>query len=537
MKKIIYTFAILALTLVSCSDFVDVNTTTNNPLSETVPPRLSLPGAQALTFNAQVGGTRMNQLGSILTNSWAGNVNRVTGGFTKEFTQNFDNTTYNGIWDGIYQNVNNFQDIINTKIPNQENYIAIAKILKAHYMQYIVDLYGDAPYNQSFSGRENLTPSYDDDKAIYRALVTEIEEARELIENSPNAEEAISDIMLGGDMSKWVSFANTIELRLLIRQSNLTDGETVTYRNSKLAELMALNDFITQDVTINPGFSEANDDQQNPFFNDYVADAAGTAPQNRNFIVPSSHIASFLNGEQTAPYNTVGLVDERRFRMFTNPAPNSVPRNKVVGVTQGDVTIAAGGNAPTDANLSRLGIGITGLVNGSANGGNTSLQNGSRRNGFVMLASESYFLQSEAAVRYPSIFTKDAKQLFEQGITASFAFYSPTYTGVTLPSLDAAAYIAASDSYSGIGWTATSNKIEAIITQKWLALTSIHGIEPFLDFTRTGFPLTPLALTANGTTKPKRLIYPLSEYVSNSSNVPQITVAQIFTQGAFWVSN
>ncbi|HEU4495638.1 MAG TPA: SusD/RagB family nutrient-binding outer membrane lipoprotein, partial [Flavobacterium sp.] len=361
---------------------------------------------------------------------------------------------------------------------------------------------------------------------------------RALIANAPSsAEEAVSDVMLGGDMDKWVSFANTIELRLLLRQSNLTDGETVTYRNQKLAQLAALNNFVTADVTINPGYSEANDDQQNPFFNDFVADAAGTAPQNRNFVVASAHIASFLNGTQTAPYNTVGLVDPRRFRMFTNPAPGGTPSNNVGGVVQGDVTIAAGGNAPTDTNLSRLGIGVTGLVNGSANGGNTSLQNGSRRNGFVMLAAESYFLQSEAAVRYPGIFTQDAKSLFEQGITASFAFYSPTYAGATLPALDAAAYIAAADSYPGIGWTASSNKIQAIMTQKWLALTSIHGIEPYIEFIRTGYPVTPQPLTANGPTKPKRLFYPLSEYVANSGNVPQLSLPQIFTQGAFWISN
>lgn len=537
MKKIIYSFTILALTLVSCSDFVDVNNTANDPLTETVTPRSILPGAQSLAFNTQAGGTRMNQLGSVMTNSWAGNVNRVTGGYSKEFTQNIDNTFYNGVWDGIYLNVYNFQNIINTQLPNQENYIAIAKILKAYYMQYIVDLYGKAPYSQAFKGRDNLTPVYDDDKAIYRALVQELEEARELIANSPDAEEAISDIMLGGDMDRWVSFANTIELRILLRQSNLTDGETVTYRNTKLAELVALNDFITEDVTINPGYSEANDDQQNPFFNDFVADAAGTSPQNRNFVVASSHIATFLNGTQTTPNNTVGLVDGRRFRMFTEPAPGNVPSNNVGGVTQGDVTIAAGGSAPTDVNLSRLGIGITGLVNGSAGGGNTALQNGSRRNGFVMLASESYFLQSEAAYRYPAVFTQDAKALFEQGITASFAFYSPSYIGVTLPALDAAAYIAASDSYAGIGWTASSNKIQAIMTQKWLALTGITGIEPYIDFIRTGFPLTPQPLTANGPTKPKRLFYPLSEYVANSRNIPSLTLPQVFTEGAFWIGN
>jgi len=534
MKKIIYSFTLLAFTLVSCSDYLDVNTTTNNPLSETITPRSVLPGAQSLAFNTQVGGTRMNQLGSVLTNSWAGNVNRVTGGYADEYTQNFDNTSYNGIWDGIYLAVNNFQDIINTKDANQENYIAIAKIMKAYYMQYIVDLYGDAPYSQAFKGKENLSPAYDDDKTIYRELVKELEEARDLIANSPDAEAATSDIMLGGDMTRWVSFANTIELRMILRQSNLTDAETVTYRNTKLAELAALNDFVTADVTINPGYSEANDAQQNPFFNDFVWDAAGTPTQNRNFVVASGHFATFLNGTQTAPYNTVGLVDGRRFRMFTNPA--GAPGN-VGGVIQGDVTTGAGGGAPGDTSLSRLGIGLTGLVDGSANNGNLPLQNGSRRNGFIMLASESYFLQAEAAVRYPGIFTGDAHQLFNDGITASFAFYSPTYVGAVVAPLDAAPYIAASDSYDGIGWTGSSNKIEAIMTQKWLALTGIHGIEPYIDLVRTGFPLTPLALNAVGTTKPKRLFYPLSEYVANSANVPNLTLADLFTKGAFWTGN
>ena len=525
MKKIIYSFTLLAFTLVSCSDYLDVNTTTNNPLSETVPPRLVLPGAQNLTFNAQVGGTRMNQLGSVLTNGWAGDVNRVTGGYSREFTLNLDNTFYNGIWDGIYLGVANFQEIIDTDVPNQENYIAIAKIMKAYYMQYIVDLYGDAPYSQAFQGVKNLTPGYDDDKAIYRALVQELEEARDLIANSPDAEPADSDVMLHGDMAAWTSFANTIELRMLLRQSNLTDAETVAYRTEKLTELAALNDFVTADVTINPGYSAANNDTQNIFFNDFVADASGTSPQNRNFVVASGHMATFLNGTQTSPTNTVGLPDPRRTRMFS-PIPTTTT---IGGVIQGDVTTLAGGGAPVSAQLSRLGIGLTGTQSGP--GG--AIDNGSSRDGYVMLLAESLFLQAEAAVRYPAIFSANPEALFNAGITASFDWYSAS--SVTQAPLDPVAYIAAADSYDKIGWTGSANKIEAIMTQKWLALTGIHGIEPYLDYIRTGFPVTPLALTATETVKPKRLIYPLSEYVANSSNVPG--GLSIFTTGAFWTEN
>jgi hypothetical protein len=58
---------------------------------------------------------------------------------------------------GWYRNVSNFQQIIETPLPNQQNYIAISKIMKAHYMQYIVDLYGDAPTLKPLKDKQHYT--------------------------------------------------------------------------------------------------------------------------------------------------------------------------------------------------------------------------------------------------------------------------------------------------------------------------------------------------------------------------------------------
>jgi hypothetical protein len=53
-------------------------------------------------------------------------------------------------------------------------------------------------------------------------------------------------------MAKWTQLANTIELRILLRQSQLTDAATVTYLNrSKYATLQASNNFVDADVLIN----------------------------------------------------------------------------------------------------------------------------------------------------------------------------------------------------------------------------------------------------------------------------------------------
>ena len=79
------------------------------------------------------------------------------------------------------------------------------------------------------------------------------------------------------------------------------------------------------------------------------------------------------------------------------------------------------------------------------------------------------------------------------------------------------------------GFEVTPDKIEAIMTQKWLALNGISGIEPYLDYVRTGYPNLPLPIATNKPNRPNRLLYPNSEYSTNSSNTPIVTVGDIFT--------
>ena len=53
-------------------------------------------------------------------------------------------------------------------------------------------------------------------------------------------------------------------------------------------------------------------------------------------------------------------------------------------------------------------------------------------------------------------------------------------------------------------------------------------MESFIEYNRTGYPLTPLATSASQTRKPRRLVYPLTEYIANTQNVPMITQSQVF---------
>ncbi len=514
MKKYSIIVALVTLSLTSCNDYLADNITTNRPLNEVIPPRLTLPGAEAQAFRTQA--INMNRLGSVMTNAWGGNIYQFTNPLQLEYSYNFDNTTYAAIWDGLYRSVNNFQKIIETPSEHQGNYIAIAKIMKAHYMQYIVDLYGDAPYFEAFKGQSNLTPAYTDDAVIYKELVKELEEARALIKTPAAGTEAVStDVIFAGNMAKWEQLANTIELRILLRQSKLADAATVTYLATKFADLQASNNFVSSDVLINPGYSSGNDAKQNPFFNSFVRDAAGsTANSTYTLFTASRHFASVLNGSAGGP--TDGVIDPRRFRFFASVGGN------VVGTDQGQTSLPGQTNATNPT--SRFAAGLTGYAGANAA---AALIAGSSKSGALMLLSESLFLQAEAVQR--GYITGIAKTLFDQGVTASF-----TYLGVTAGT--PAAYLLAIDTKPGFGWTASTNKIQAILTQKWIALSGIHGVENYINYTRTGFPVIPG--TINGTnlqpSRPKRLIYPISEYNANSANVPNLTSSQIITQGPFW---
>jgi hypothetical protein len=529
MKKIKLFLPVLALALFSCDNYLDVNDTPNNLLFSQAGPDKLLPAAQVTTFRAQA--INMNQLGNVFMNSWAGNVASFTGGYANEFQLNIENSFYAAIFQNIYLNTKNFEEII--KYPNADHskdyYVAVAKICKAHYMQYLVDLYGDVPYTEAFLDVANTTPKYNDDQYVYRQLIGELDSAVQLIiDANASAEDITSyDVMLQGDMTKWAQFANTIKLRMLLRMSNNT-GAVAAYRDAQLQALASSTSvsnygFVTADVTINPGYSSATNEQENPFFGTYAYDAAQAATQNWTFVAMSGHAFKYLrnnpssNGTEVVTGSGVlypGVADPRAARIF---------RGTLKGVTQGSTTV----DVPSSGTPARNGYGIFNpyISKPEPVAYVDDLMKMAANDGFVMTASEAHFIQAEAAVRYAAWFPMlNAQTSFDAGIAASFPRLGVLATA--LPT-----YKTAIATKAGLGWPASTTddlKIRAIMTQKWIALMGVHGIESFIDYNRTGYPVTPLALTATQTRKPRRLIYPTSEYVANSANVPNITPAEIF---------
>lgn len=496
MKKYFYkalVFSVISSLFIniSCENYLDINESPNNPQLSELKPDAVLSAAQTTT--AGTFGLRMNQLGNIMTCGWSANASDFSSPFRSEFLYDMTSTFYSDIWDNLYVRTNNFTFIENYKGEgNWDYYKAIAKIEKAFYFQYLVDLYGDLPYSKIHQGTASLFPTYDNDQDVYRELVVLTEEAVDLINTtdlSTVKNVSSEDVIFNGDMDKWVQFANTIKLRLLLRQSGMTDGATQTYLTNEFAELSGAQ-FISEDVTVNPGYLNA-DGLQNPFYAAYGKDAAGNTTSTNNLVGPSDYYANLLKGQIAG----TTVSDNRLSRQFASR--NSSP---VVGVAQGAST----------GRPSKLGVGIL---------------KGSTQDLIIMLASESYFLQAEAVLK--GYLSGSAQNLFNNGILSSFIQLGLTTT-------DANNYIANSTGQQRIGWGA-GNDLEAIITQKWIANNSINGIESWIEYTRTGYPSNiPLPLTTTQTQRPNRLLYPNSEITGNSNNVPTQTSNSAFTTNVFW---
>jgi hypothetical protein len=507
MKKVIYGSIAMLLLFTSCENYLDVNEEqTNRADFNLIAPNQMLAGVINGYTNHQV--INLASFGNRSTYVWG-----LNSGFTATeptWTHVFSSGDYSANFESTFIIADNCQDIIDKKsaFPNYGNHFGVAKVIKVMCMDYATALYGDVPYSEAFKSNIS-TPKYDDDKTIIPKLFAELDEARAYFNDTNAVPMGSEDIVFGGDLAEWTKFANTIELKLLMRLSKTTDPALVALRTARFAALNSNQDFISTDVTVNPGYNESSVGKRSPLYRAYGLNEGFSdwTSANRSNAA-GDYIAKLINGTMNDANITTGIVDPRRARMFT-----LVP---VVGNVQGVFPLTA---------ISRFSSFYFGRS--SAISPADADTNGCERDAFLMLAAESSFLQAEAFQR--GYLTGDAQTAFKQGITDSFNFYSTGFGTVAFAPLNATTYITATNNKNGLGWTGSTDKIKAIMTQKYLALAQWHGIELYIDHMRTGFPVLPLPSGVSSTTRPNRLIYPTSEYSSNSANVPNVTNADLFT--------
>ncbi|MDR3694123.1 SusD/RagB family nutrient-binding outer membrane lipoprotein [Mucilaginibacter sp.] len=498
----------------------DINGTNPNSPS-TVLPKYSLSASLSGTANLMYSAIGTFNNGSTIPvggnqdmiNNWMGYWTQ-SGAYTPSNTYvlyQLTSSTASGNWDAAYNNLSNYHTLITSTSADATlvNYRAIAMMMTAFVYQRIVDLYNKAPYTGALVANSTFSYKYDDGATIYKACIAKIDSAVALIKANPGATSPGGyDVMFGGDMSMWVKFGNTLKLKMLMRQTassangSLGDaGVAAALLNNpgNSGKPYTAADFLGagEDATVNPGYSSAADNQENPLFIDVVTTSTNNPGYNEKYFRANAYGVSFYQNH-----------NDPRLAMLYLPNNAGVIQGRVYGSTLG-----------TEANS--VISGLTGY------GANASAKEGAP----IIPAFESLFLVAEAQQR-GYIKTGSAAASYKAGVEESFRILgSDAATADT--------YMAQNDAVAN--FTLASDPITAIITQKWAACNSLDPLESFSDWRRLNIPATLPVSKYPGVTVthiPYRLPYPTSELSYNSANVPDGgTGTEALSMGVFWMPN
>lgn len=524
MKKItLISFIIIGiLGATSCKKYLNINTNPNSITSAS--PSLVLP--LAITNTASLVSS-FNDYGSE-TCGYAANAGGY-GGFGSSWTYNYAPSTGEGYWSFGYTIAENLQNIINLTEGDDANsyYNASAKIIKAFVFQMLVDEFNDIPYTSALAGDSLLKPKYDAATDIYAALASLCDAGISEINNAtqPTPLDAGTDPLFGGDMTKWKQFANTLKLRLIIRASSKVKFSSTSF---------SPDGFLTDDAIVNPGYALANG-QVNPSWNTWVANYTGT--REGNAWIPATFVFGYYDGTKLKDTMRGAVI----YNSFSDPN-NSTPNNQL-GVQPPNNELTS----PSNGGAWYSGGGSTGTSWGNALG----VMKGPNMGEPLILLAESDFLQAEADVR--GILNQNAGDDFNDGILASYTYLYKTPSNTVKSGVSPEDSVAKYKEQNSASYlvnfslaTTTDQKIESIITQKYIALNFINGEEAWSEYRRTGYPKSSgitlnnpygsIASTQSQATRPDklptRLPYPASEASTNASNVPP--GISVYTSTIFW---
>jgi hypothetical protein len=378
---------------------------------------------------------------------------------------------------------------------------AVSQLIKVTAMSRVTDIYGPIPY--STVGLKVNNP-YDSQKDVYYQFFTELDDAQKKINDFVAAGKTLPfkfsdfDLVYNGNLATWLKYANSLRLRLALRlvkvdpaKAQLEGEKAMNPANGGLLTTPADNMSVK---VLGVGFS-------NPLVfisQDWADTRMGAA------------IESYLSG----------YADPRLPKYF-----DKATDKKVAGQYKG---IRIGANIASKDDYS----GYSGL---NVSDGTPTFSKSSPVQ--LMTAAEVYFLRAEAALRGWANAGGSAQSLYESGISTSFqqyglgdaSAYINNSTNVPAPYADPKNTLNNAPSPTNVtvkwdGAASNEQKLERIITQKWLAIFP-EGQEAWSEFRRTGYPkLFPVVQnnsggTINTATQIRRLPFPQNERNTNSTEL------------------
>lgn len=213
-KKIaLYKIGLAFVLFSSCTkNFQDINTTPGLPSDITIGPLLN--GVLSTIF------LRGQEQVSV-HNDWYYPVSQLaaTSGSSGYVLANGAQDIWNDYYSTL-QNLNLALDKVNAATGNQQdlqNIKAILYTLRAYKTFRVTDQFGDIPYfnaGKAYTGdAAKYRPKYDAQQLIYDSLLTDLKWVVTNINTSASLSISSSETLFGGNMTKWLTLANSLRLR------------------------------------------------------------------------------------------------------------------------------------------------------------------------------------------------------------------------------------------------------------------------------------------------------------------------------------
>ena len=442
------------------------------------------------------------------------------------------------LWNPLYTStLPQLKTLMEKYDPGSAEY-AIANIWWVISFQRVVDTWGPIPYFEA--GTVAPSVKYDSEQDIYndffQRLTSSVQTLQSLTGETPYGS---YDLVYGGDVSKWIKFANTLRLRLALRISNVDPSRAKTEAEAAVAAGV---------MTTSPG-----DDAliQKSITG---SDANGLSVMDWNEFRMSSAMESVLKGYQ-----------DPRTPVYFNPTANSIAANLAAnggkynpddlahpfafdglrnGLPAGDMALPLNTHAANSRHGQRWNSATSPVTYyGSfyfedgvwkAASEATSYPAGQAAPSNVIAAAEAYFLRAEGAVKGWNMGGGTAKEYYEAGITTSLAQWGITDAGTVAAYITSANKPVAPQDAQGspalstvpVAWAASADEqLEQIAIQKWLALYP-DGNEAWADYRRHGyFKLYPVVDSDDAdipdptTQEIKRIPFMTTEYSNNKPGV------------------
>ena len=365
IKKSLYIFVTaFSVTLFGCKKQLDINVDPNFPLATQGSPKLVFPAAVMSTVG-RVGG-ELNIIGGIwsqyYTQSWSSSQYRTIDAY------NLQSSDYTGSYSELFAGgLNNYQYVLDSaKSQGDWNFYLVGTVMKAYTVQVLTDLYDKIPYSQSLQGKANLNPTFDDGYSIYTDLLAKIDDALgKDFTASTNTDPGTSDFIFGGDMDKWVQFANTLKLKIYLRMVNAKPAEA----QAGIQKLYTSGaTFLDEDASVTQ--FTTTPDKQNPFY---------------AYNIQRLNTTTNLRASKTFVSWLLANNDPRVLFYFNKAVPDVMHQGDYLSTYGKTTVLVQKATDPVE----------------------------------LISAAESYFLQAEARLRYYS--GDHTKDLYDQGVEAAFA--------------------------------------------------------------------------------------------------------------------